>query len=107
MRGGTIGQAFADVVLEVPAGGGAVHAAPVTRAVLAAGLLSVPASARALRRPPPLPDPFALGRPEPTSAEPFAITLVMAVLLYGGAVARIRSRSRAAVTEPWQAGGTL
>jgi hypothetical protein len=106
MRGGVIGQAFAGVVLEVPAGGGAVHAAPVTQAVLAAGLLSVPAGALALRRPPPLPDPFALGPPEPTSVEPFAITLVMAVLLYGGAVARVRGRSRTAITAPWQAGGT-
>jgi hypothetical protein len=93
-------QAFADVVLEAPAGA-PVHAAPVTKIALAAGLVSVPAKARALRRPPPLPNPFALGPPQPTSAEPFAITLFVVLTLYAAAVARIaRNRPRPVPTVP-------
>jgi hypothetical protein len=85
-----VAQAFGGVVLEAPARGGPVHAAPVTRIALAAGVLSVPPRARALRPPPPLPDPFALGPPEPTSAEPFAVTLVLALLAYAWLVWKAR-----------------
>src|SRR5581483_6189958 len=88
-RGPATAQAFAGVVLQVPAPGGPVHAAPVTQAALAAGVLRPPAQARAPRRPPPLPDPFALGPPRPTSAEPFVITLTVALAGYGVAVARL------------------
>ena len=62
MPGGVISQAFADIVLEVtPGNGGSVHAATVTRDALAAGVLEVPALARAPQPPPPLPIRFTLG----------------------------------------------
>jgi O-antigen/teichoic acid export membrane protein len=95
--GGGQGQAFGDVVLERAGRGGPVYAAPVTKVALAAHLLTGPAAARAPRRPPPLPDPFALGPPQPTSAEPFVITLVVALALYGYAVRRIARRRQYAV----------
>jgi hypothetical protein len=94
-------QAFADVVLEAPRNGGPVHAAPVTRVALAAGVVSVPAKDLVPRRPPPLPNPFALGPPQPTSAAPFAITLAVALILYGVAVVRVvRGRRRPVATVP-------
>jgi hypothetical protein len=89
---GMIGQAFADVVLEVPRQGGSVHAAAVTTVAIKAGLLHVPAAARAPQEPPPLPDPLAPGPPAPTSAEPFAVTFAVALVLYATAVAILARR---------------
>jgi hypothetical protein len=41
-----------------------------------------------------LPDTTSLGPPEPTTVEPFALTLAAAVTLYAGAVAIIAFRQR-------------
>jgi hypothetical protein len=107
LPGGGVGQAFADIVLELPARGGTARAATVTPAALAAGLVSLPTWARDPQPPPPLPDPFPLGPAQPTSVEPFVLTLGAALLLYGGAVAalarRQRRRQRASAGEPRRA----
>jgi hypothetical protein len=97
-------------VLEVPANGGSVHAVPVTPAALAARVLSVPARDRVLQRGPTLPNPYVPGRPEPTTAKPFALTLSAALLLYGGIVDRLAYRRRGGprtpARPPRQDGGT-
>jgi hypothetical protein len=92
--GGGVQQAFADVVLDVPAQGGSVHAVPVTPAALAARVLSVPARDRVLQQGPTLPNPYVPGPSEPTTAKPFALTLSAALLLYGGIVDRLAYRRR-------------
>jgi hypothetical protein len=97
LPGAVIGQAFADVVLEVPAGGGSAHAAPVTPVALAARVLTVPGQARVPQPPPPLPDPFPPGPPQPTSAEPFVLDLIEALFFYGTGVVV------AAYRRPWAA----
>ena len=94
LPGGGVGQAFADLVLEAPGRGGRAHAATVTPAVIAAGLLSVPARARDPQPPPPLPSAFPFGPAEPTSVAPFVATLGAALLLYGGTVATLAHRQR-------------
>ena len=81
-----VSQAFADVILTTPAPGASVRAAAVTPIALAAGALRLPPVARAPQIPPPLPDIPSLGTPEPTSAEPFALTLGAALTLYAGAI---------------------
>jgi hypothetical protein len=58
----------------------------VTRIALAAGALSLPPVASAPQLPPALPDIPSLGPPEPTSVEPFALTLAAALTLYAGAI---------------------
>lgn len=101
LPGGGTGQAFADVVLEKPADGGHVRAAPVTSVAVAAGVVSLPARARPPQRPPPLPDSPPTGPAEPTSVEPFVITLAAALAVYGAgvaALARRQRRGRAAAT---------
>jgi O-antigen/teichoic acid export membrane protein len=112
LPGGRVGQPFADIVLEMSSRGGSVHAAAVTPAALAAGLLSVPTRARDSQPPPPLPpDQYSsigsiggLPPAEPTSVEPFVANLGAALLLYGSAVAtlgrRQRRRRRASAGEP-------
>lgn len=92
LPGGEIGQAFADIVFTVPAGGRSPHAATVTPEAQAAGLLSIPTKARDTQPPPPLPNAFPLGRAEPTSVEPFVLTLGAVLLLYGCAVAALARR---------------
>jgi O-antigen/teichoic acid export membrane protein len=87
-------QAFANVVLTLPAPGASVRAAAVTPIALAAGALSLPPAARAPQIPPTLPDITPLGPPEPTTVEPFALTLAAALTLYAGAVAIIAFRRR-------------
>ena len=89
-----VNQAFADIVLEAPGHGGSVRAAAVTPVALTAGVLRISARARVPQPAPSLPDPFALGPPEPTSAEPFVATLGATMLLYGGAVAALARRRR-------------
>jgi hypothetical protein len=79
-----VSQAFANVVLTTPAPGASVRAADVTPIALAAGALSLPPVARAPQIPPALPDIPSLGPPEPTSAEPFALTLGAALTLFAG-----------------------
>jgi hypothetical protein len=86
LPGAGIGQAFADIVLEVPSAGGSVHAAAVTPAVLVARVLTVPGRARVLQSPPPLPDSPPAPPAEPTSVKPFVTDLNWALLLYGNAV---------------------
>jgi O-antigen/teichoic acid export membrane protein len=81
-----VSQAFANVVLTTPAAGASVRAAAVTRIALAAGALSLPPVASAPQLPPALPDIPSLGPPEPTSVEPFALTLAAALTLYAGAI---------------------
>jgi hypothetical protein len=90
--GAGVRQAFADVVLQVPRRGGSVRTAAVTAVALAAGVLHTPARALVPQPPPPLPDPYPPGPPEPTSAEPFALTIGAALLLYGGAMAVLSRR---------------
>lgn len=94
LPGGMVGQAFADVVLEAPRAGGSVRAAAATTVAVKAGLLHVPAGARAPQRPPPLPDPLAPGPPAPASAEPFTVTFAVALALYATAVAILARRRR-------------
>lgn len=83
--GGTVSQAFADVVLEVSPGREAqVHTEPVTKDALAAGLLQLSVTAQKLQAAPSNePNPLALGRPEPTSIEPFVLTLAATLALFG------------------------
>ncbi len=110
LSGAGVQQAFADVVLDVPAKGGSVHAVPVTAAVLRARVLTVPARARKLQHGPPLPNPYIPGPPEPTTAKPFALTLSAALLFYGGVVDRLayrrRGRPRTPPRPPRRDGGT-
>jgi O-antigen/teichoic acid export membrane protein len=80
--GGGVAQAFADIVLDVPSPGAAAHAESVTPVALAAKVLTVPARARVSQSPPPLPNPFPLGPPQPTTAEPFLFDLGGALVLY-------------------------
>jgi hypothetical protein len=89
-----VSQAFANVVLTMPAPGASVRAAAVTPIALAAGALSLPPAARAPQIPPALPDIPALGPPEPTSVEPFAATLAAALTLFAGATAVVALRQR-------------
>jgi O-antigen/teichoic acid export membrane protein len=89
-----VSQAFANVVLTTPAPGASVRAAAVTPIALAAGALSLPPVARAPQIPLALPDIPSLGPPEPTSAEPFALTLGAALTLFAGATAVVAFRWR-------------
>jgi O-antigen/teichoic acid export membrane protein len=89
-----VSQAFANVVLTLPASGASVRAAAVTTIALAAGALRLPPVARAPQIPPTLPDITSLGPSEPTTVEPFALTLAAAVTLYAGAVAIVAFRQR-------------
>jgi hypothetical protein len=99
--GAGVRQAFADIVLEVPRGGGSVRAVAVTPAVLTARVLTVPRRAREPQAPPPLPDPLAPGPAEPTSAEPFVLDLGAALLIFGYAVVAVAwRRPRAAGGAP-------
>ena len=91
---GAVSQAFANVVLTTPAPGAGVRAAAVTPIALAAGALSLPPEARAPQIPPALPDIPSPGTPEPTSAEPFALTLGAALTLYAGAIVIVGSGRR-------------
>jgi hypothetical protein len=110
LSGAGVQQAFADVVLDVPAKGGSVHAVPVTAAALRARVLRVPARARKLQHGPPLPNPYIPGPPEPSTAKPFALTLSAALLFYGGVVDRLayrrRGRPRTPPRPPRRDGGT-
>jgi O-antigen/teichoic acid export membrane protein len=89
-----ISQAFANVVLELSKRGARVHAAAVTPIALAAGVLGLPHGARALQIPPTLPDIPPPGAPEPTSVEPFVLSLGGALALYGGVTVLAVSRKR-------------
>ena len=86
VSGGWVRQAFAGAVLEAPRRGGSARTVAVTPVALAAGVLRIPARALVLQPPPPLPEPDPPGPPEPTSGEPFALTLCVALFLYGAAV---------------------
>ena len=107
LPGAVVGQAFADVVLEVPSGGGSVHAAAVTPAALTAKVLTVPGRAGVPQSPPPLPDPFPPGPAQRTSAEPFVFDLGEALFLFWtGVVVLAYRRPRGAAGGPPRAGGT-
>jgi hypothetical protein len=97
LPGGEIGQAFADIVFEVPIGDGSPHAVTVTPDVLAAGLLSVPSQASDPQPPPPLPNDFPLGPAEPTFVDLFILTLGAFLVLYGITVVILARRQR----RPW------
>jgi O-antigen/teichoic acid export membrane protein len=92
--GAGVSQAFANVVLGIPERGASVRAAAVTPIALAAGALSLPRGARAQQGPPALPDILPPGPPEPTSVEPFALTLGGALALYAGLIVLAASRKR-------------
>ena len=105
VAGGGTEQSFADVVLEVPPNGGEVHAVTVTPDVLAAGLLEVPSGAREPQSLPPLPNAFPVGRAEPTTGEPFVLTLAGALLLFGLvvlALAKHQQRLRRHSYQSWR-----
>jgi O-antigen/teichoic acid export membrane protein len=106
LPGAVIGQAFADVVLEVPRAGGTAHAAAVVPAVLAARVLTVPGRARRPQSSPPLPNPSPLGPAQPTSAEPFVIDLGVALCLYVTRIVVLARRrpQTAADRPPWRKG---
>jgi hypothetical protein len=108
LSGAVVGQAFADVVLEVPSGGGSVHAAAVTPAALTAKVLTVPGRAGVPQPPPPLADPFPPGPAQRTSAEPFMFDLGEALFLFwtGVVVLAYRRPRAAAAGGPPRAGGT-
>ena len=98
LPGGGFAQAFANVVLEVPQNGKNVHAATIAPALLAAGVLHLPAGATAPQPPPPLP-PGQYGRYsalagslpvyQPAPLKPFVLTLVAALVGYGFLVALV------------------
>jgi O-antigen/teichoic acid export membrane protein len=90
--GAGVRQAFANVALQAGRRGGRVRTVAVTPVALAAGVLRMPARALVPQPPPPLPDPYPPGLPEPTSAEPFALTIGVVLLLYGGAMAVLSRR---------------
>jgi hypothetical protein len=97
LPGGGASQPFANVILEAPSRYGSVHAVPITSAALAAGVLKVPTRAREPQAPPPapaLPGTWSLPA-EPTSVEPFVLTLGAAVALYGIVVATLVAATRA------------
>ena len=96
LAGGTVGQAFADVVLEVsPGRGSIVHAAPVTQGMLNAKLLSLPSAARTLQVGPSLgPNPLTPPPSGPTSVEPFVLTLGGAIAVFGLVVLTLARRRR-------------
>ena len=100
LPGGRVGQAFADVVLEVPGSGGSARAAAVTPAALAARVLTVPRRALAPQAPPALPDPFPPGPAQPTSVLPFVFHLGAALFIYGYLVVRRRRAAAGAVEGP-------
>jgi len=106
LPGGRVAQAFADVVLEAPSRGGSAHAMAITRTALAARVLTVPGSPRVPQSPPPIPNPFPEGPPQPTTAVPFALDLGAALLLYGTVVVLVaRRRRRATAGGPPRPGG--
>jgi hypothetical protein len=103
LRGGDIGQAFADIVLEVPAKGRNAHAATIAPTVLAAGVLRMPVGATTAQSPPPL----QLGQyssfnalagfapvAQASTAKPFVLTLGAALIGYGVVVATLARRKR-------------
>lgn len=108
LAGGTIGQPFADVVLETSGHGGAVHAAAVTQAAINAGLLRASDFDQAPQAAPALPNPDAPGGPaQPTSVKPFVMTLGVTLVLYGLAVVMAVRRRRRKWTmgkDTWQDG---
>ena len=96
LPGRGVAQAFADIVLEVSGSGEASHAVTIAPAVLAAGLLRVPAQAARPQSPSPLPlDQYAsykgladqIPPAEPTRVKPFVLTLAAALACYGIVVA--------------------
>jgi hypothetical protein len=66
----------------------------LTRTALAAGVLTVPGRARVPQSPPPIPNPFPDGPPQPTTAVPFALDLGAVLLLYGTVVLPVVFRRR-------------
>lgn len=86
LAGGGTAQAFADVVLEVPPGGGAVRTVAVAAVAAAAGIISLPGSARHPVAPPALPQAFPSPPAEPTTVLPFVITLGAVLGGYGAVV---------------------
>jgi len=112
LPGGGFAQAFANVVLEVPSNGKNVHAATIAPALLAVGVLHLPAGATAPQSPPPLPlgqygrysvFPGTLSAYQPAPLKPFVETLVAALAGYGFLVALVemwRTR-RTRVPDSW------
>jgi putative effector of murein hydrolase LrgA (UPF0299 family) len=106
LRGGGIGQAFADIVLEAPGNGEPARAATIAPTVLAVGALRIPAGAAATQSPPPLP-PGQYGSYDglvgsippvlPSSVKPLILTLGATFMCYGiviAALAVLRRRVR-------------
>lgn len=114
LSGGGFAQAFADVVLEVPATGGDVHAATIAPILIGTGALHLSAQATAAQSAPPLPPgqyssdgSFAGSTPvyERAEVRPFIQTLVVALTGYGLVVAVIavwrRRRRRLYAEDTW------
>lgn len=111
LAGGGYAQAFADIVLEVSADGKSVHAVAIAPALLKAGVIRLSAQATMAQSPPALP----LGQYSSTGAlagqelvwenadvRPFVVTLLVALVVYGGVVGLIaaaRRRRRLAAAE--------
>jgi len=91
---GTVSQPFADVVLETAPGQAGVHAVAITQVALEAGLLRASAFDRAPQAGPALPNPDSPGPSQPTSVEPFVVTLGVTLALYGLAVLFVVYRQR-------------
>jgi len=112
LPGGGFAQAFANVVLDAPANGRSVHAATIAPALLAAGVLHLPAGATVPQSPPPLPlgqyssySSLAGSLPvyQPAPLKPFIETLGAALLGYGFLVALVATRRtrRERVQDSW------
>jgi hypothetical protein len=109
LRDGWVAQAFANVVLERPRSGGPVRAAPIGRALLAAGLLKLPEDARSDEPPPSLPiahvcgDQGCLtsyGPAQPSSVLPFVRGLLAGTLLFViTIIALVRLKRRSVASE--------
>lgn len=104
--GGVVSQPFADVVLQVaPRWRGIAHAAAVTQDALDTGVLKRSALARVPQPPPPLPNPAPSGPAEPTSVEPFVLTLIAVLAFYGFVLSmlmtlmELRERRRPVLTD--------
>ncbi|HEY6422183.1 MAG TPA: hypothetical protein VIY28_02825 [Pseudonocardiaceae bacterium] len=86
MPDGTVRQAFAGGVFERPASSDVARLAPIGQLAIDAGLVTPPDSAGALVVPPPLPlaDDDKRGPDQPTSVEPFVVSLLIGLALYIG-----------------------
>jgi hypothetical protein len=86
MPDGAVRQAFAAGVLERPSSSDLARLAPVGQLAVDTGMVTPPASAVTPAVPPALPpaDDDRRGPDEPTSVEPFVVSLLIGLALYVG-----------------------